>query len=108
MPEWEVACAVEADNLNDVGDVITARVPTGIVGNKEKGRFLWFTINTELSREALMTPGKAGKDRTMFCNLTDIANDEGLDLFRILDPADQYQPLLGKSCINDHRLNVKK
>lgn len=107
MPLWEVVCTVIDDDALEVGDIIAARNPLGFAGTQEQARFFWLTVDTQLTRSALTTPGPRGLDRTMLIDLAAVALDNGLDLARILNPLDQYQPLLGQPAVANHHIQVK-
>ena len=96
----QIEIAIAAFNFGpgraQAGDILDARVPTGIAGEglAEAGKVLWMTIETDLSREELVEPG-FGRKRRRRINIASLVAREGISLKRIRNRMDRYQPLLG-------------
>ena len=75
------------------GDIIAVREPKGTTGPGEK-HGVWVKIETNLTHEELQEPGPDGEKRRRRIDVARLATDEGIDIRRLRDPNDHYQPLL--------------
>lgn len=92
MAIFEVALSVANRGVGRVqeGDIVVARNPLGFIGTKEGKNFLWIQLDTTLTLEELNERGRDSKRRRHI----PLDNISGIDLARVRDTNDEYQPLL--------------
>lgn len=113
MPAWEICVAAYnfGPGRAQEGDIIVARLPTGIIGAKEGRDFLWMTIETDLSKEELEEEGEGSgpteKKRKRKLDMAAFCVEEAIDKRRVNNPGDEYQPLLGRRAMRRREKHIK-
>jgi hypothetical protein len=92
LKEVIVAAVPSASGRTIAGDIIDIRDPVGYCGQLERNNFLWLLMDDSRLPD-LETISKLGPVRAVI-NLAALASQHGIDIARIRDPRDPYQPFL--------------
>jgi hypothetical protein len=97
MAIYEIAIAVADRGPGRVqeGDIVSARLPLGHIVQKEGKNLLWLLVDTELTPNELTAAG-VGSKRKYNVPLESL---DGIDLGRVRDINDEYQPLLKSAAV---------